>query len=218
MLTENKKTTKLSHIPAVKKIVISGAPVLSPAAEVVIFVGVLFSVLFVAVVALLHTLTLFIDALGELIFTLLLPSAAVVFAVFVPLLGNPIHALLCLLGLFGTTALIYLSQGAEYLALVFLIVYVGALAILFLFVIMLLNVKDIMSSQKTTLLARDARKVVSIAAGFLFAVHSALAIYTGLESLYLLSPGLVNTPTVLNELTEYVTADILKLRSLYTEH
>jgi NADH:ubiquinone oxidoreductase subunit 6 (subunit J) len=51
------------------------------------------------------------------------------------------HALLSLLGVFFTTTLILLSLGINYLGYGFLIIYVGAIAILFLFVIMLFNVK-----------------------------------------------------------------------------
>ena len=64
-------------------------------------------------------------------------------AVFVIVYKNPVHSLLALIGVFVTTVLMFISFGAEYLAYVFLIVYVGAVAILFLFVVMLLNVKSL---------------------------------------------------------------------------
>lgn len=55
------------------------------------------------------------------------------------------HALLSLLGVFFLTVLLYLIAGIAFVGLVFLIVYVGAVAVLFLFVIMLLNVKSLTS-------------------------------------------------------------------------
>lgn len=53
------------------------------------------------------------------------------------------HALLSLLGVFFATVIMYLAAGIAFVGLVFLIVYVGAVAVLFLFVIMLLNVKSL---------------------------------------------------------------------------
>lgn len=55
------------------------------------------------------------------------------------------HSLLALIGAFLLAVGVYFSSGAEFLGLAFLIVYVGAVAILFLFVIMLLNVKSLTS-------------------------------------------------------------------------
>jgi NADH-quinone oxidoreductase subunit J len=78
---------------------------------------------------------------------LALPLGACIFATIVFLVPNPMHALLSLLGVFFTTVLFYLAAGIEFVGLVFLIVYVGAVAILFLFVIMLLNVKSLTSKE-----------------------------------------------------------------------
>jgi NADH:ubiquinone oxidoreductase subunit 6 (subunit J) len=79
---------------------------------------------------------------GESFFLeLVLPVVACVCAVLVSSVSNPMHALLSLLGVFFTTTLILLSLGINYLGYGFLIIYVGAIAILFLFVIMLFNVK-----------------------------------------------------------------------------
>lgn len=64
------------------------------------------------------------------------------FAVIVPLVANPMYSLLCLLGVFFSTVIFYLVNGAEYLGLTLMIVYVGAVAVIFLFVLMLLNAKD----------------------------------------------------------------------------
>lgn len=92
-------------------------------------------------VGLLHS-GLFVLIRGTpLILAVGLPLAGLFSAVSVVLLSNTIHALLALIGVFICFVTIYLVQGIEYLAYVFLIVYVGAVAILFLFVIMLLNVK-----------------------------------------------------------------------------
>ncbi len=54
---------------------------------------------------------------------------------------NPIQGVLFLILAFFNAAGILFLFHAEFLGLVFIIVYVGAIAILFLFVIMMLNIK-----------------------------------------------------------------------------
>jgi len=51
---------------------------------------------------------------------------------------NALHSLINLILCFFLTALLFYVLGAEFLAVVILVVYAGALAILFLFVVMLL--------------------------------------------------------------------------------
>lgn len=52
---------------------------------------------------------------------------------------NPVHAALCLIVNFFSIAGLYLSLQAEFLAVIQVLVYAGAIMVLFLFVIMLLN-------------------------------------------------------------------------------
>ena len=53
---------------------------------------------------------------------------------------NPVHAALWLVCSFFTAAAIWLLLGAEFLAIVLVLVYVGAVMVLFLFVVMMLDV------------------------------------------------------------------------------
>lgn len=53
---------------------------------------------------------------------------------------NPVHAVLFLILAFFNAAGLFILLGAEFLAMVLVIVYVGAVAVLFLFVIMMLDV------------------------------------------------------------------------------
>jgi NADH-quinone oxidoreductase subunit J len=53
---------------------------------------------------------------------------------------NPVHCVLFLILAFFNAAGLFLIIGAEYLAMTLVIVYVGAVAVLFLFVVMMLNV------------------------------------------------------------------------------
>ena len=65
---------------------------------------------------------------------LLLSAAAVVSA------RNPVHSVLFLILAFFNAAALFLIAGAEFLAMILVIVYVGAVAVLFLFVVMMLDV------------------------------------------------------------------------------
>jgi NADH-quinone oxidoreductase subunit J len=55
---------------------------------------------------------------------------------------HPIHSALSLIVVMGSLALLYLLLGAEFVAAVQLIVYAGAIMVLFVFVIMLLNAQE----------------------------------------------------------------------------
>ena len=53
---------------------------------------------------------------------------------------NPVHSVLFLILAFFSSAGLFLLLGAEFLAMILMIVYVGAVAVLFLFVVMMLDV------------------------------------------------------------------------------
>ena len=67
--------------------------------------------------------------------TILLVSAAMVITA-----RNPVHSVLFLILAFFNGAALFLIAGAEFLAMILVIVYVGAVAVLFLFVVMMLDV------------------------------------------------------------------------------
>ena len=53
---------------------------------------------------------------------------------------NPVHSVLALIVTFISTAGLFVLLGAEFLAMLLIIVYVGAVAVLFLFVVMMLDI------------------------------------------------------------------------------
>src|SRR4029079_15932851 len=65
---------------------------------------------------------------------------AVASAVMVIVAKNPVHAVLFLILTFFNAAGLFVLLGAEFLAMLMIIVYVGAVAVLFLFVVMMLDV------------------------------------------------------------------------------
>src|SRR5215472_9797071 len=53
---------------------------------------------------------------------------------------NPVHSVLFLITAFFSAAGLFVLLGAEFLAMILVVVYVGAVAVLFLFVVMMLDV------------------------------------------------------------------------------
>jgi NADH-quinone oxidoreductase subunit J len=73
-------------------------------------------------------------------FFYLFATLAVASAVMVIMARNPVHAVLFLILAFFNAAGLFILLSAEFLAMLLVIVYVGAVAVLFLFVVMMLDV------------------------------------------------------------------------------
>src|SRR3569623_242308 len=69
-----------------------------------------------------------------LMFLMIFAAFMVVFS------SNPINSVLYLILLFVSTAFSFIMLGAEFLGITLIIVYVGAIAVLFLFAVMMLNI------------------------------------------------------------------------------
>ncbi|HPI63579.1 MAG TPA: NADH-quinone oxidoreductase subunit J, partial [Alphaproteobacteria bacterium] len=65
---------------------------------------------------------------------------AILAALMVVSARNPVHSVLFLVLVFFNAAGLFLLAGAEFLAMILLIVYVGAVAVLFLFVVMMMDI------------------------------------------------------------------------------
>lgn len=70
----------------------------------------------------------------------LLATVAVVSGLLVVTARNPVHSVLWLILTFFSAAGLFVLLGAEFLAMLLIVVYVGAVAVLFLFVVMMLDV------------------------------------------------------------------------------
>ena len=86
----------------------------------------------------------------ELILFLLFAAIAVGCGINLVVQTHPISSALSLIGVMGSLAVLYLLLGAEFLAAAQLIVYAGAIMVLFVFVIMLLNAGTERKVAKTT--------------------------------------------------------------------
>ena len=67
-------------------------------------------------------------------------TVAVASGLFVVLARNPVHSVLWLILTFFSAAGLFVLMGAEFVAMLLIIVYVGAVMVLFLFVVMMLDV------------------------------------------------------------------------------
>ena len=74
------------------------------------------------------------------LFFYLFSAFAVASAVMVIASRNPVHSVLFLILCFFNAAGLFILLGAEFLAMILVVVYVGAVAVLFLFVVMMLDV------------------------------------------------------------------------------
>jgi len=101
---------------------------------------------------------------------------------------SPVTAVLYMIFLFALTALLFIGAGAEFVGILLIIVYVGAVAVLFLFVVMMLNM-----GRPEDLAPRMQRLefgVIALAAGFLALL--AKAVGSNLPLVELPSNGFTN--------------------------
>ncbi len=74
------------------------------------------------------------------VFFYLFSLVAIASAMMVIMARNPVHSVLFLILCFFNAAGLFILMGAEFLAMILVVVYVGAVAVLFLFVVMMLDV------------------------------------------------------------------------------
>ncbi|HEV2559853.1 MAG TPA: NADH-quinone oxidoreductase subunit J [Microvirga sp.] len=97
---------------------------------------------------------------------------------------NPVQSVLFLIFAFVNAAGLFLLMGAEFLAMILVIVYVGAVAVLFLFVVMMLDV-DFAALRQGFLQNLRLGAVI----GIVFLIE-----LVGVVGAYFADPGLVRTP------------------------
>lgn len=99
---------------------------------------------------------------------------------------NPVQSVLFLILAFVNAAGLFLMMGAEFLAMILVIVYVGAVAVLFLFVVMMLDV-DFAELRQGFLNYLPVGALI----GVVFLLELVLVI-----GAYMIDPGLVRSPSV----------------------
>ncbi|MDZ4799265.1 MAG: NADH-quinone oxidoreductase subunit J [Bryobacteraceae bacterium] len=133
---------------------------------------------------------------------LIFAAIAVISAISLVVQTHPISSALSLVGVMGSLAVLYLLLGAEFIAAAQLIVYAGAIMVLFIFVIMLLNA----GTEKATNRASFAK----------WAGIPVFALFIGLMS-YLINSRLATGPGV--TLGGFTGGGALEIgRSLFTTY
>ena len=99
---------------------------------------------------------------------------AVVSAIMVTASKNTVHSVFFLILDFISISCLFIMIGAEFLGMIMLIVYVGAVAVLFLFVVMMLNV----AKQKNTWFKSSTNSAK------LFKLFNSKAFYKKIENLF----------------------------------
>ena len=71
----------------------------------------------------------------------LLSLVSLLFGILVITVKNPIGSLMCLIGLYGAISVYLILIGLNFIGFSYLIVYIGAVSILFLFILMLIDIR-----------------------------------------------------------------------------
>lgn len=111
---------------------------------------------------------------AEVLIFNILSGIAIVAAAAMILMRNPVHSALALVVTFINVAAIFVMLRAEFLAVVQIIVYTGAILVLFLFVLMLVNPDDLPEFHG----GRPMQRVFGFALGAILLAEIAVAILT----------------------------------------
>ena len=122
--------------------------------------------------------------------------ASIIFGILVIISKNPIVSVLCLIGLFLSIACYLIMMGISFIGLAYLLVYVGAVSILFLFILMLINVR-ISELQSETSNSVPLAIIASMC--FIYAIHATLP-----DSLELLSSHTVSFHNAFNYVWSFI--------------
>ncbi len=138
----------------------------------------------------------------------LFAAVAVASALMVITARNPVHSVLFLILTFFNAAGLFVLMGAEFLAMILVIVYVGAVAVLFMFVVMMLDI-DFVELRQGFLNYLPAGGLI----GFILALE--LILVMGANSVAPAAAGSGASPTP--DLTQVTNTEALG-RILYTDY
>src|SRR6185312_15598912 len=112
---------------------------------------------------------------------------SILFAVLVISAKNPVHSILYLVLTFFTFTIHYILLNAQFLAVVNFIVYMGAILVLFLYTLMLINLNKEVEPMKSNLI-----KIAAVLGGgcFLVVIVGALKALGASDPVVLKDPGL----------------------------
>ena len=141
-------------------------------------------------------------------FFYLFSAAAIASAFMVIAARNPVHSVLFLIVTFVNAAGLFLLMGAEFLAMLLIVVYVGAVAVLFLFVVMMLDV-DFAELREGFLQYLPIGALI----GVIFLMELLLVVGT-----WAIDPSFIHAPTAAVTVGEPLTNSQAIGRVLYTQY
>jgi NADH-quinone oxidoreductase subunit J len=131
-----------------------------------------------------------------------LAAVALIAGVLVVFQTNPLHSALWLIVNFFAVAGIYLLLHAEFIAAIQIIVYAGAIMVLFLFVIMLLNLRE---PEEPAKMPYSAQKVAGVILSLVAAFYLSFGLFRVQFTPGPAAPGLGNTESIAKLLfTDYL--------------
>ena len=121
---------------------------------------------------------------------------------------NPVHSVLFLILAFVSSAGLFVLMGAEFLAMILVVVYVGAVAVLFLFVVMMLDV-DFAELRQGFLQYLPVGALI----GVIFLIELLLVV-----GAWTIDPSMIHAPTAAAPAAETLTNTEAIGRVLYTQY
>jgi NADH-quinone oxidoreductase subunit J len=115
------------------------------------------------------------------------------FGVLVITARNTVHSVLFLVANFLCVAMLYVTLGAEFLAVIQVLVYAGGIVVLYLFVVMLVNLKSIPDARLDP--RRQSRLGLLLASAVLVEVI-AIVVYTANRPMVIPAPGAASDTAV----------------------
>jgi NADH-quinone oxidoreductase subunit J len=119
---------------------------------------------------------------------------------------NPVHSVLWMLLLFFHIASLYLFLNAEFMAAMQVIVYAGGILVLFLFVVLLMNLRDEL---------RIGKYIGAGPTGFTFAAALLVVVIMSLRSFVAAPPGIYTIDLIKSETHAKVLGKLMYTEFLY---
>lgn len=91
---------------------------------------------------------------------------------------NPVVSVLCLVGLASVLAVYWFFTGLTFVSMLYILVYVGAVAILFLFVIITLDVRESSITESNKAWSKNLPVVLLVMLSLIIAVNSNYTLYS----------------------------------------
>jgi NADH-quinone oxidoreductase subunit J len=132
--------------------------------------------------------------------------AIVILSLLVVTRKNPVHSVLWMLLLFFHIASLYLFLNAEFMAAIQVIVYAGGILVLFLFVVLLMNIRDEV---------RISRFIGAAPTGLTFAVGLMVVVLMSIRSFVAAPPGIYSIEVIKQETHTKALGMLLYTEFLY---